>query len=446
MMKAKTIKIQNFKCFRSVVIDNLSDQFNLFIGDNGEGKTTLLDALASVLDSFVSTLTNQPELNQQKLQEDWVRRVTQKLGEETKVESQYPLIIEYSGLIENENISWERSITDHNKNTKSKVVKPAEKLKSALEKGNEIDLPLIAYYRNNRLWKTKDQDNYNGTTNRLSGYINSLNAGRTITQLTGWLSHKFQEELKTEASSPILTVVKEAVSSCLDEWNNLQYRPGESSQGIVAISSSQQILPLHLLSDGYRNVLTIVADIAYRASLLNPHLGENAAKETSGMVLIDEIDLHLHPKWQEKVIADFSKTFPNIQFFATTHSPLIIQSLHNGKLIKLKAQSVNVSDDNEDTYEYIAADTYRDQSPEDILEEVMDKETPQKSKKYREMLEISKQYYELLDQAKESKNDENQETLKDIKEKLDKLSALYGDNPAYYGFLEHQRRATGIDN
>jgi predicted ATP-binding protein involved in virulence len=71
-------------------------------------------------------------------------------------------------------------------------------------------------------------------------------------------------------------------------------------------------------------MLTLIGDIVRRVVKLNLDLGEKALLETPGVVLIDELDLHLHPKWQRRVIKDLKKTFPRVQFIATTHSPQLI--------------------------------------------------------------------------------------------------------------------------
>jgi predicted ATP-binding protein involved in virulence len=78
------------------------------------------------------------------------------------------------------------------------------------------------------------------------------------------------------------------------------------------------------LSDGQRIMLTLVGDLASRAAILNPHLGDAALRETPGVVIVDELDLHLHPKWQRRVIHDLKTTFPSFQFIATTHSPQLV--------------------------------------------------------------------------------------------------------------------------
>ena len=82
-----------------------------------------------------------------------------------------------------------------------------------------------------------------------------------------------------------------------------------------------EVLPLSYLSDGAKSILTIVADIAYRMAVLNPQLLGDVIQKTDGIVLIDEIDMHLHPSWQRRIIGSLHKTFPNVQFIFTTHSP-----------------------------------------------------------------------------------------------------------------------------
>lgn len=87
-----------------------------------------------------------------------------------------------------------------------------------------------------------------------------------------------------------------------------------------------------MLSDGYRNMVAMVADIALRAATLNPQFGAEAARATSGLVLIDEIELHLHPKWQREVIPSLRRAFPKMQFIATTHSPQVVASVQRDQV------------------------------------------------------------------------------------------------------------------
>ena len=110
------------------------------------------------------------------------------------------------------------------------------------------------------------------------------------------------------------------------------------------------------LSDGYKGMISLVADIFFRMAKLNPQLKQTLLLETPGVGLINGLDLHLHPKWQRQVVGDLKKIFSKVQFVATTHSPFIIQSLDEGELVTL--DDTNLED-------YVCA------SIEDISEEVM---------------------------------------------------------------------------
>ena len=97
----------------------------------------------------------------------------------------------------------------------------------------------------------------------------------------------------------------------------------------------KQRQPFRELSDGYRNTLSLVGDIAFRMAALNPQmLGEVTAK-TPGIVLIDEIDQHLHPYWQKNILICLTRIFPKVQFIVTTHSPNVISSALGTNLILL---------------------------------------------------------------------------------------------------------------
>ena len=100
-----------------------------------------------------------------------------------------------------------------------------------------------------------------------------------------------------------------------------------------------EVLPLRFLSAGYRSMIGMVLDIACRMAILNPNMRDNAY-ETDGVVLIDELDLHLHPKWQWHIISALEQTFPNVQFIATTHSSIILSSFKGENIIDINDNGV----------------------------------------------------------------------------------------------------------
>ena len=81
------------------------------------------------------------------------------------------------------------------------------------------------------------------------------------------------------------------------------------------------------MSDGYKNTLSMIGDIAYRMAVLNPTLGDQVLEKTPGVVLIDEIDLHLHPQWQQTILSDLNVIFPEVQFIVSSHAPAVINSV-----------------------------------------------------------------------------------------------------------------------
>lgn len=97
-------------------------------------------------------------------------------------------------------------------------------------------------------------------------------------------------------------------------------------------------IPFEGLSNGYRDVIRIVADIATRICILNPYLTEEILRRNPGVVIIDELDLSLHPGWQRGIVNTLTGIFPKVQFICTSHSPFIVQSLQNGQLISMEGE------------------------------------------------------------------------------------------------------------
>ena len=126
---------------------------------------------------------------------------------------------------------------------------------------------------------------------------------------------------------------------------------------MVMTNSEGVDIQIDQLSGGYKAVLSVIADIAKRLSMANPD-SLNPLEEEA-VILIDELDLHLHPKWQKEIVADLKRTFPNSQFIVSTHSPFIVQSLDADELFDIK------------TMQYAEEGSYRGWSIEAIQEHKM---------------------------------------------------------------------------
>lgn len=139
-----------------------------------------------------------------------------------------------------------------------------------------------------------------------------------------------QQEFKLGKPSRLvgqLNAVLRAVDKVLEPegWSGIHY--SLTHEELAMQQAGQGTLPVSLLSDGVRTMVSMVADMAWRCAKLNSHLGASAAKETPGIVLIDEVDLHLHPAWQQRVIQSLVSTFPKVQFIVTTHSSQVLTTV-----------------------------------------------------------------------------------------------------------------------
>ncbi len=434
-MNIKTLRVQNFKNFEDKTFE-FSEGFNLIIGDNGTGKTALLEALSCLFSGFLLNSENEEKIIFPKMpsilpKNSSIRVKSVFQGETLNLEFQYPCKIHCS-------LEWN---DDHLEQTvdapKSGLVfnggglsALAIKLTANVRNGDSIVLPIISFYSTARLWLEKIEgleesnqvslfdDEVIKLSSRLDGYKNALDVAISNKSWLRWFMRMELISLQNKKPMKVFEAVKKALQACL-EGCDLLYFDVQRGEPIARIHGNP--MPFSLLSDGQRSMLAMVADIAYRMAQLNPHLLENVTLETPGVVLIDELDLHLHPKWQRKVVDNLRKAFPKVQFFATTHSPFIIQSVRLGELIDLN-ENVGVAE-------------YQDKSIEDIAEQVQGVYMPQRSQRELEMLAAAKEYYRVLEQTKDAKDLE----LKTLKERLDTLSEPYAEDIAYIAFLEAKR-------
>jgi hypothetical protein len=184
---------------------------------------------------------------------------------------------------------------------------------------------------------------------------------------------------------------------------------------------------LSQLSDGEKRLFSLFVDIARQLSIQREFVQPNVI---SAIVLIDEIDVHLHPKWQRLIVPALEDLFPACQFIATTHSPFVVQGVaeHN-------VQHLNGS---------LLGD-FTDRGIEEIAFKVMGIEEHQVGSRYLEMLDTAKEYFRVLEEASERKIPNAQE-LGRLNERLASLTQRYARNPAYQAYLElHRALALGAD-
>ncbi len=229
------------------------------------------------------------------------------------------------------------------------------------------------------------------------------------------------DESEQELDKGLYKAFIATIDRMINDWSNIHFNLKRNDiVGQLKDGSWQQF---DSLSDGYRNIIRLSADIAYRAIKLNPHLGKDAVIMAKGVVLIDEIDMHLHPKWQRTVIEDLREAFPNIQFIYTTHSPFIIQSLKAEEIINL--------DGNSSEEPYV-------KSIEEIAETIMNIDDVKRSKLFIRYQETAAKYFSLIKEGKSSKTDNQTDQLKI---QLDKLELEFSNDPVYIALMKSERKS-----
>jgi predicted ATP-binding protein involved in virulence len=430
-MRIDSLLLENFKGFQRREL-TFHPQFNLVVGENGTGKTSLLDALAVAVGSWFLGVDG---VDTRHIYPHEVRLQAFPSEAGTHWEGQYPCFIEASGSIGHAPTIWRRSLNGPDGRTTrigaAGIKKLAEQATRAVREGQSINLPLISYYGTGRLWlvpreqgqvKEPPSSLLTKQLSRLDGYKTSVDPRLSVSVLTQWLARQswlsFQQGGQDSQS---FQVVRRALVQFIPGVEDL-YFDANLGEVILRFANGDQH-PFMNLSDGQRAMLAVVGDLAQKAATLNPHLGADVLKETEGVVMIDELDLHLHPTWQRHVIEDLRTTFPMIQFICTTHSPFLIQSLRLGEeLLMLEGQPTA---------------KLGDLSIAEIAEGIQGVPDTSASVRYSEMKETAMNYLRLLDDPTLSP----EEKSRAFKGQLAEAVSPFADNPAFQAFLELQRLA-----
>ena len=344
-MRIDRLEIKNFKKFSDYTLE-LDPQFTLLVGDNGTGKTTLLDALAIaagiwLVNSPDTTLNN----SRRNILPSEIRLEAIGANTITQLVERTPVQIKAIGRLwmeEGQPVEWLRQIKTNGSRTSNTEAKAAietiSNLFQQVAAGAKIWLPIIAYYGAGRAWLPSNQRDPKATVTahparRWDAFYDCFEERIRIADLHTW----FQKEAIASVNRhgqlrPGYQVVKFAVLRCIPAADDLWFDP-DRSEIVVSIEGNPQ--PFSNLSAGQKMMVGLIADIAIKIVTQNAaFLTEGAdinggnlplvLQQTSGLVLIDEIDVHLHPKWQHRVVNDLTKTFPSIQFVCTSHSPLVI--------------------------------------------------------------------------------------------------------------------------
>lgn len=387
-MKIDQISLKNYRCFADLSVA-FHPQLTVIVAPNGQGKTTVLDAIKVALWPYVAGFDMGSTTNDiTGIHNDDVRREQVQSHE---MEWRLPADITAMGRLQvrqlvldgtlrnpvpepyrsapdlfhdfHPDVPWQgtRYRESVKKNTKTKDLIPATALNISAtakvlegrifsgEQNDPDDLPMLGYYGTGRLWAQKKltashEKADSETLSRTFAYRDCLDPASSYKHFAIWFSRihqsylqaqirNFEKRLPPDANVPYgliapFKAVQEAVDSILKQhtgWHTLEY--SAEHQELVLNHDQLGELKVSQLSDGIRNMLALVGDIAYRCYKLNAHMGEAAPRRTHGIVMIDEVDMHLHPGWQQTVLTDLMNAFPELQFIVTTHSPQVLTSV-----------------------------------------------------------------------------------------------------------------------
>lgn len=339
VLRLDRLTLQNFRCFAECEID-LHPQLTVLIAENGRGKTAILDAIGIALGLFVNTVSDTQQYTG--FSEKDVRLVREQ-GVMTHV---FPTQYIAKGMVTGQSLLWSQSrqgiSTRHQTSTKKAdaLQIAAQQLheKTKLSSSQTI-LPLVAFYGAGRAWndrlplsdeKRELKENLKG---RMAGYLACLSSSSSIQHMVAWYKDtafrtrdsRFASELSQNLA--LLAAVRTATEVVLAPTGWCEVDWDFDQDKLVVEHRERGRLPLASLSDGVRNMVALVMDIARRCASLNPHLSQDAARLTPGILLIDEIDAHLHPGWQQQIVGLLCEAFPAMQIVLSTHSPHVLSTV-----------------------------------------------------------------------------------------------------------------------
>jgi predicted ATP-binding protein involved in virulence len=347
-MILKTLQLSNFRCFTSLAVE-FDEKLTVLIAENGNGKTTILDAAAIALDEIVryhaGGRANSPG-------RAILDRADVRLGKDAAtiaaaIKGDQDFLLEWSDSVE---------IDGPDKVRHSSGKRPDE-LKQYLDRqwrGESLDdAPLVIFYQANRAFRQAvDSKFLLRSFEPKHAFDNALDASAGFETIQHWFYQIESEEAREKAKrrdfnyeDTRLKAVRDAVTTMIPEVDGIGFEAGMVGLTIFwnlpftdpndPLAGLPGLLFLNQLSDGYRSLLAMVMDLAVRLVIANPEREDPLNAQC--VVMVDEIDLHLHPRLQQRIIGDLTRTFPGVQWILTTHSPQVLSTVKPESIRILRA-------------------------------------------------------------------------------------------------------------
>ena len=343
-MKLALIKIQNFRAIETLEM-RPDPQLTVLHGDNAHGKTSVLSAIAMGLGAIPTSLPGVTGIGFKK--------------SDRRDGSEYTRVL----LKTTDGVAWEQRVgrrlgwqEEPNQAHLADTSRPLRELRNWLNRealtawGQHIDLPIVGYYDTDRAVMDSTRRGHKRKTagTRFLAFAGALSARTSFRELFEWFYRKENEELREQRDRRNLdyrlrelSAVRNAIASMVRDISepHVEMRP---MRFVVSqkLDGRTEKRSLNELSGGYRAVLALAGDLAWRMAQGNPHL--NNPLDSEAVVLIDEVDLHLHPSWQQRILADLTRTFPNAQFIVSTHSPQLLTTVKPEQIVELHREDDSI--------------------------------------------------------------------------------------------------------
>jgi predicted ATP-binding protein involved in virulence len=445
-MRIEELHLKNFCSFQELDINFPASNLAVFIGNNGAGKTSILKSMTLLLSWLIARIEREKGSGSPIADLD-ILNGTHSAEIKIKLKNNSELF-EWSLA---KTASGNKKLFD---SKLSDTFKLADIYRTQFTENDNASFPLIIYYPVERSvldvpLKIRTKHNFS----QLDGYDNALSQGVDFRRFFEWfrdredienenqrnidiselmtiaiddihakfkditsieqeiLQKEFHENLDkrygeflNKNSDTQLKSVSNTIRNFMPDFEKLRIERKPRLRMLINKKGEEKPLNVLQLSQGEKSLMALVGDIARRLAMMNPTL-ENPLHGT-GIVLIDEIEMHLHPRWQRSVITNLQNTFPNCQFIITTHSPQVLSLVHRDDIFILKDNKIHKPSSNP-----IGRDS------NDILDEIMEV-----TKRPEEIQKLSDKYFSLI-----NKNlfDEAQEIRNQLLKKLDKDDPIF---------------------
>lgn len=336
-MRLKKVTLNNFRCFEKLEVD-LHPRLTVLVGDNGAGKTAVLDGIAIALSPILTYLSS----------------ANQRLTGRGILDSDFRILPQAQGgywrntvdatqleVETDDGLTWDVRRASRTGKLPANGIGQSE-LKNRLQGVADSyaqpvpqATPVIAYYGAGRGYIEVPRRLHQSKVNYeypSAALVDALNSYSNFREVLAWFDQEEATELRQNKGAPItdinpshtLSAVRKAIVELLrGDYKNPQFTA--QHRFVIERKADGTQLLVDQLSQGYQSMLALAMDFSRRLAIANRHANE--VNQASAIMLVDEIDIHLHPTWQQRVLGDLMHAFPNTQFIVTTHSPQVLSTV-----------------------------------------------------------------------------------------------------------------------